>query len=246
MSEWPQNIPKSTEFPTISLITPTYNRRKFLPWLIRCIQEQTYPAERMEWLVYDDGTDTIQDLLEPHMKSMNIRYFSSDSKQNIGAKRNKLNSEARGEIIVVFDDDDYYPSMRVSHAVLKLKQSKAELAGSTRNHLFFTDDKSIWEVGPYGPNHGTFGTFAYYKTLVAKTSCDESVTFAEEVSFTKRYSFPLCQLDPMKTMLVMCHSNNTFNKHKLRSESSPVVKKIGVKLSAIIKNKEMRDFYSNA
>ena len=91
-----------------------------------------------------------------------------------------------------------------------------------------------------------FGTFAFANTLVAKTSCDESVTFAEEISFTKQYSIPLGQLDPMKTMLVMCHSENTFNKNTLRTNPSPLVRKTNVKVHTILKNKEMRDFYSNA
>jgi glycosyltransferase involved in cell wall biosynthesis len=244
--EWPDNLPKSSEFPTVSVVTPTYNRRKFLPWLLRSIKAQAYPAERIEWLVFDDGTDRIWDVLEPHAKAMNIRYFTSDQKCNIGVKRNRLHSEARGEIIVVMDDDDYYPPCRISHAVTRLKQVKGEFVGSSRNHLFFTDDKSIWEVGPYGPNHATFGTFAFAKSLVAKTSCDESVTFAEEVSFTKQYSIPLGQLDPMKTMLVMCHSENTFNKNTLRTNPSPLVRKTNIKVNTILKNKEMRDFYSNA
>lgn len=246
MAEWPKNIPISTEFPTVSVVTPTYNRRKFIPWCIRCLKAQTYPAERIEWLVFDDGTDPIADLLEPHMKSMNIRYFFSTEKLNIGAKRNRLHKEARGEIIVVVDDDDYYPPQRISHAVLKLKTSKVEIVGSSRNQLFFTDDKSIWEVGPYGAYHATFGTMAFTKRFVKSAECDESVTFAEEVSFTKRYTIPLAQLDPVKTMLVLCHSENTYNKDKLRTNFSPAVKKSSLKINSFIKNKEQRDFYSSA
>lgn len=200
----------------------------------------------MEWLVYDDGEDKIVDILTPHMKTMNIRYFSSDTKQTIGAKRNKLHEEARGDILVTMDDDDYYPPERVSHAVHRLKTSKVELCGSSRNHLFFTDDKSIWEVGPYAPNHATFGTMAFTKQYATKHLCDETVAFAEEIQFTGKYTSPLVQLDPMKTMLVMCHSQNTFNKNKLRNEPSPVVRKTQLKLQAFVKSKAQREFYSTA
>jgi len=246
MTEWPANLPPSTEQPSVSIVTPTYNRRKFIPWIIECIRSQTYPKERMEWLIFDDGTDKIRDLLEPVMKELNIRYFSADEKCNVGVKRNKLHSEARGEIIVVMDDDDYYSPQRVSHAVMKLVGSKINLVGSSRNILFFSDDKSIWEVGPYGKYHATFGTMAFRKSLTEMTTCDESVTFAEELSFTKRYSIPLNQLDPLKTMLVICHSENTFNKNKLRTEASPVVKKTNMKIQTLVKSKQQRDFYSNA
>ena len=246
MDDWPKNVQKSTEFPTVSIVTPTYNRRKFIPWLIFNIQSQTYTVERTEWLVYDDGTDPIRDLLEPHMKKMNIRYFYSAEKLNIGAKRNRLHKEARGEVIVVMDDDDFYPPQRVSHAIARLNVSKAEIVGSSRNHLFFSDDKTIWEVGPYGTYHATFGTMAYTKKYADNNPCDETVTFAEEVSFTKKYSAKLFQLDSLKTMLVICHSANTYNKNKLRTNFSPVVKKTNVKINSIIKNKEQRDFYSSA
>ena len=244
--EWPGNLPISTEFPFVSILTPTYNRRKFLPWLMECIRQQTYPKERMEWLVFDDGSDPILDLLQPHMKSMNIRYFSSEEKCNIGVKRNKLHAEARGEILVVMDDDDYYPPQRVAHAVKKLLVTKLDLVGSSRNQLFFSDDASIWEVGPYGKYHATFGTMAFRKKLVLQTKCDEFVTFAEEVSFTKKYTIPLAQLDPTKTMRVMCHRENTFNKNTLRNENSPVVRKTNLKLHTFVKSKEQREFYSNA
>jgi len=243
---WPAGLPTSGPRPSVSIVTPTYNRRKFIPWLIECIKAQTYPRAHMEWLVYDDGTDKILDLLTPHMKELNIRYFSSDTKLNVGVKRNFLNVEARGKIIVCMDDDDYYPPERVAHAVGTLQSKKVELVGSTKNQLYFTDDASIWEVGPYGPNHATFGTMAYTKALTLKTRCDETVAFAEEVSFTKNYTIPLAQLDPMKVMLVMCHSENTFNKGKLRDAESPVVRKTSLKLRTFIRKAEMREFYAHA
>ena len=245
-SEWPSSLPSSSEQPPVSIVTPTYNRRDFIPWAIECVRTQTYPKERIEWLIYDDGSDKIMDLLQPFVKELNIRYFSSDEKLTIGVKRNKLHEEAKGDIIVVMDDDDFYFPQRISHAVTKLLACKADLVGSTRNTLFFSDDKSIWEVGPYANNHATFGTMAFTKKLTLTTKCDENVTFAEEVGFTKQYSIPIAQLDPLKTMLVICHSKNTFNKNKLRQEMSPNVKKTKMKIQSFIKSKLQRDFYSNA
>ena len=231
--------------PQITLVTPTYNRRKFIPTLISCIQSQSYPKERMEWLVFDDGTDKIWDLLEPYATEMNIRYISSDVKVNIGEKRNRLHAEARGSIIVVMDDDDFYSSDRVSHAVRTLIGKKYEICGATRCYLYFADDASIWEIGPYNKNHATFGTMAYTKKYAISHLCDISKTYAEEVEFTKKYSEPLYQLDPVKVMVVICHSENTFSKNKLRDSSSPLIKKTGLKLRNFIKDMKIRDFYAS-
>lgn len=245
-SVWPRTLPKSGAHPPVSIITPTYNRRKFLPWLAECIKAQTYPRERMEWLVFDDGTDKVADVLAPFMKDLNIRYFSSDEKLNIGAKRNRLHREARGEILVAMDDDDYYPPERVSHAVMTLLSKKVEICGSSKNHLYFSDDGGIWEIGPYASYHATFGTMAFTKKYTESNACDETVTHAEEVEFTRRYSSPLAQLDPMKVMLVMCHSENTYSKHKLRTNPTPTMKKTGLKLRTWIRAAKQREFYASA
>ena len=246
MSTWPTGLPKSTTHPPVSILTPTYNRRKFLPWLIAHIRAQTYPRERMEWIVMDDGTDCIRDVIEPYMSELNILYLRSETKLNIGEKRNRLHAAARGSILVNMDDDDYYPPERVAHAVTTLLARKVELVGSTRNHLYFTDDGGIWEIGPYNANHATFGTMAYTKKYAVSHPCDTTVVYAEEISFTNNYKTPLAQLDPYKVMLVMCHSENTFSKNKLRESPSPMMRKTSLKLSGFIRKAEMRDFYSHA
>ena len=243
---WPSNLPKMPMYPPVSIVTPTYNRRRFLPWLMEHIRAQTYPQARMEWIVLDDGTDCVRDLLEPFAAEFNLVYIRCEEKLNIGEKRNRLHAAARGTILVNMDDDDYYAPERVSHAVQTLLGKKVELVGGTRNHLFFADDGSIWEAGPYSRNHATFGTMAYTKKYAKAHPCDPTVVFAEEVSFTENYKTPLAQLDPMKVMLVICHSENTFNKSKLRDTPSSAFRKTSLKLRAFMRKAEMRDFYSHA
>ena len=50
--------------PLVSVCTPTYNRRQFVPFLIKCFEAQTYPKELIEWIIIDDGTDPVKDLFE--------------------------------------------------------------------------------------------------------------------------------------------------------------------------------------
>jgi glycosyltransferase involved in cell wall biosynthesis len=196
----------------------------------------------MEWVILDDGTESAADIVAT-FKDIPIQYVRSETKVNVGAKRNKLHELARGKILVTMDDDDYYSPDRVSHAVMTIRSRKANLVGSTRNFLYFTDNQSIWETGPYAPNHATFGTMAYTKEYATAHPCDETVTHAEELSFTKKYSEPLQQLDPTKVMLVMCHTKNTFSKHSLRDSPSPVMKPTSFKLRTFVKNAKQREFY---
>lgn len=228
--------------PLVSILTPTYNRRAFIPNIIACVLHQTYPADRLEWVVLDDGTDPVWDLLEPYAQSgrINIRYIRHEEKLNIGAKRNRIHAAARGEILVNMDDDDYYPPERVAYAVTTLRSSRRQICGSTTLHLYFTDDASIWTVGPFGANHATFGTMAYTREYARTHRCDETVLHAEEVEFTRRYTEPLAQLDPMKVMLVMCHSNNTYDKRGLRTATNPTVRRTAFKLTQFIRDGAMR------
>ena len=51
------------ELPFVSICTPTFNRRPFIPFAIKCFMNQDYPKEKMEWIIIDDGTDKINDLV---------------------------------------------------------------------------------------------------------------------------------------------------------------------------------------
>ena len=245
---WPYNLTNTATQPSVSILTPTYNRRAFIPKLIEYIQEQTYPAERMEWVVFDDGTDPIEDLLAPHMAHMNIRYIRSAEKKNVGEKRNRLNQEARGEILVCMDDDDYYPPDRVAHVVHTLRcKPTHQICGSSLVYLYFTDDQSVWQAGPHAPNHATFGTMGYRKSYVqnGKHACNESVVHAEEIDFTNKYTESMIQLDPRKVMLVICHVANTVDKRNMRGNENPFFKKTGFKLKDFIRSAKHREFYTS-
>jgi glycosyltransferase involved in cell wall biosynthesis len=236
--------------PFVSVLTPTYNRRRFLPSIIACYKAQTYPKDRMEWVILDDGDDCVQDIFEEAAKTIpNLRYIRIDqpTKLLIGAKRNILNKEAKGDILVWMDDDDYYCPERVAHAVYKLQANpKIELAGSSELYMYYTDIQKIYRLGPYNRNHATNGTMAVRKSYAQTHKYDETVTHAEEKSFLEGYKNPMVQLDPYKVMLVMSHSQNTFDKKKLREEKNPLCIPTNHKLKDFIKSAELRHFFATA
>jgi glycosyltransferase involved in cell wall biosynthesis len=232
--------------PLVSIVTPTYNRRRFIPSLIKMVQQQTYPRDRLEWVIYDDGQEPIGDLLEAAKDYLpRLNYIFSDEKMTIGEKRNRLNKEAKGDILIAMDDDDFYFPERVSAAVTALQKSPSvDLAGSSKIFMFFTDTKEIYSVGPYFHNHATNGTMAWTKRYANTHTYDELVAFAEEKSFLDEYKNPLIQLDPMKVMLVISHSDNTFDKTTLRNKENPLIKKTSLSLKDFIKDKEIREFFA--
>ena len=234
--------------PFVSLVTPTYNRSRFIPSLIRSMEQQTYPKDRMEWIIFDDGQEPVGDLFESAKATFpNIRYIYSEEKLSLGEKRNRLNQEAKGEILVAIDDDDFYFPERVMTAVTALKsRPSVDLAGSSEVFMFFSDTKEIYKIGPYFNKHATNGTMAWRKRYALSRSYDETVAFAEEKSFLEGYKNDLVQLDPMKVMLVMSHSDNTFDKSTLRTKENTMIKKTTLQLKDFIKDPILREFYASA
>lgn len=199
--------------PFVSICTPTFNRRPFFEATIKCYLHQDYPRELMEWIIIDDGTDPIEDVVKD---VPGVKYFRYEEKMSLGKKRNLMHEKSSGDIIVYMDDDDYYPPQRVSHAVHMLKtHPKALCAGSSEVYLWFKHIQKMYQFGPYGPNHATAGTFAFRKELLEQTSYDDTAALAEEKHFLKDYTIPFVQLEPLKSILVFSHEHNTFDKRKL-------------------------------
>jgi glycosyltransferase involved in cell wall biosynthesis len=231
-----------SDLPTVSICTITFNRRPFIPALIKAINSQTYPQEKIEWIIIDDGTDKIGDLVK---NIPFVKYFSYDEKMTIGKKRNLSHEKSTGKILVYMDDDDFYPPERIEHAVDKLLKGKNLIAGSSEIYLYFKELDEMYKFGPYGPNHSTAATFAFKRELLKMTSYNEEAALAEEKHFLKDYTIGLTQLDPLKTILVFSHPQNTFDKKQLISEESKFVKKSNLKVNNFIKDNELREFYTN-
>ena len=199
--------------PLVSICTPTFNRRPFIPFIKKCIELQTYPKSRIEWIIIDDGTDPIGDLVTDIEY---VKYFYYPEKMLLGKKRNLMHKKCSGDIIVYMDDDDYYPKDRVSHAVETLLQNPDFLvAGSSEMHIYFDSRNTVYQCGPYKDYHATAATFAFRKELLLETSYNEDNALAEERHFLKNYTIPLKQLDTQKSIMVFSHKHNSLNKEKL-------------------------------
>ena len=230
--------------PFVSICTPTFNRRPFIPYMIKCFQSQDYPKDRMEWIIIDDGTDKIGELVKDIPQ---VKYFSYDTKMCLGEKRNIMHEKTRGDFIVYMDDDDFYPPDRVSHAIDTLKANPQALcAGSSEMYIYFKHIHKMYQFGPYGPNHATAATFAFRRELLKDHRYNNKASLAEEKAFLKDYTVPFVQLDPLKSILVFSHDHNTFDKRKLLENPHPqYVKESDKTIDMFIKEGDMRDFYTH-
>jgi len=201
------------ELPNVSICTPTYNRREFIKKLIKMVCCQDYPKECLQWVIVDDGEEQIEDLIHGIDFAL---YVKLPKKVALGEKRNIMHKYTSGSIIVYMDDDDYYPPTRVSHAVEILMSNKQILcAGCSKIYVYFSEKKKIYSFGPYHKNHATANTFAFRRELLDKTSYQDDAVMSEERHFLNDFNVSLLQLNPLKTILVISHETNTFDKRTI-------------------------------
>ena len=233
---------KHNDLPFVSVCTPTFNRRPFWEYTIKCFNHQDYPKDKMEWIIIDDGTDKIKDLV---CDISQVKYYSYDEKMPLGKKRNIMHAKSSGDILVYMDDDDYYPPERVSHAVnMLLTHPNALCAGASEIYIWFKHIQKMFQFGPYSPSHATAGTFAFKRELLKDHKYDDNAALAEEKAFLKNYSVPFVQLEPKKTILVFSHIHNTFDKKKLLETGENNYQKTSDRsVDEFIKDKDLKEFY---
>ena len=123
----------------VTVITPTHDRSQLLRRALKYFREQDY--KNIEWQILDDSSspaDWVNDITDG-----NIFYERVDKQMTLGEKRNYLVDKARGDIIVQFDDDDYYAPNYVSSMVSTLCERGADLINlrgwflyDVRSHFF--------------------------------------------------------------------------------------------------------------
>ncbi|MEL6382928.1 MAG: glycosyltransferase [Cyanobacteria bacterium J06626_18] len=97
--------------PFVSVIVPIYNGEADVPALSQTLFAQTYPAERVEYLLVDNGSqDQTSDLLKAAIAQANTQgqtatYLSETAIQSSYAARNRGIQAAKGEILVFTDAD---------------------------------------------------------------------------------------------------------------------------------------------
>ncbi|YAF97975.1 MAG: glycosyltransferase family 2 protein [Nodularia sp. CChRGM 3473] len=96
--------------PMVSVVVPIYNGEPDLPNLINCLLSQTYPKDRVEYLLVDNNSSdrTLTVLKTAAENSPIIHALSENQIQSSYAARNRGIRAAVGEI-VAFTDADCHP-----------------------------------------------------------------------------------------------------------------------------------------
>jgi len=232
--------------PDISILTPTYDRKSFLPKLVQCITQQNLGKMTLEWVLLDDSPQCLSDEEQVDLwgkYGIRVLYVHMETKLNIGNKRNILSELARGEVLINFDDDDLHHPDRCKHSVKKIAQTKIPLVGCSRCLISFESD--IYQITGYSSYHSTGGLMGFKREYALANKFGENITHAEEAEFTNKFRNPLSQLDGNKVILIICHDKNTFDKTKWMNSNKGGSKiiKTQLKTSNFTNNKILKKIF---
>lgn len=101
----PQRRPLD-EWPQVSIVIPTFNRRQLLMRTLDALEAQTYPHERMEVVVVDDASsDNTLEELQRRRPPWRIRALRNETNLLAAGARNRALVECAGEVVAFTDDD---------------------------------------------------------------------------------------------------------------------------------------------
>ena len=114
------DVTKST--PLVSCIMPTSNRPEFVELSLQYFNRQTYP--NLELIVVDDGSRSVRDIIPYKNRFRNVRLPRC---QVLGEKRNLAVQHARGDVVMHWDEDDWYGPDMVAHQVAPILADHADV-----------------------------------------------------------------------------------------------------------------------
>lgn len=167
--------------PLVSCIMPTRNRPGLVAQAYTYFQRQRYPNK--ELIVVADGA-SLRDILP---QSDCVRLVEVPDSRTIGEKRNISCAFARGDIIVQWDDDDWYGPGRLDLQVRPIIEGRADITGLTCDVLLDLATMCCWACN--APEHARLfgrihsGTLAFRARVWRELARYPKQSLAEDAAF---------------------------------------------------------------
>ncbi len=196
--------------PMVSCIMPTANRRRLVPNAIAGFLAQDYPDA--ELIILDDGEDSIADLAPDDSR---VRYLRSPRHRSLGGKRNAACEMAGGEIVLHWDDDDWYAPDRVRLQVESLLASGADVCGLDRVLFYDPRIPAAWEYSyPSGGAPWVYGATLCYRRDYWRSHAFQELTIGEDNVFASvARPGQLHALKDNRFFVALIHPRNTSVKN---------------------------------
>lgn len=155
--------------PAVSIITPTGRREALLRLQYRYLLRQT--IRDFEWHILDDGPAP-SDFFTT-LKDDRVNYEYSTRRTSIGAKRNRLVERATSELIVQFDDDDFYVPTYLETMIARLQT--ADIAKLSAFYIYSAPHRGFfyWDLTAPGGMHYEVSIAGVQATKIPLSAVEE-------------------------------------------------------------------------
>ena len=178
----PDIYKERTNWPKISIITPSYNQGQYIEETILSVLNQNYP--NLEYIIIDGGSiDNTVEIIKKYEGG--ITYWISEKDNGQAHAINKGFTKATGEILTWLNSDDYYCSnalYNMAHTFL-----------SEPNYAFYQGHVNIID------DNGNFKYTMYSKAFNNKNNFLDEVCMPQPASFFTRNCFE--QFGPLDEQL---------------------------------------------
>lgn len=249
----PERMSDGSEWPRISVVTPSFNQGQFIEETIRSVLLQGYP--NLEYIIIDGGsTDNTIEVIKKYER--HISYWVSEPDKGQSNALNKGFKRATGEWIGWQNSDDYYLPKALEHTIQEWKSIKRNIGviygnvlvvdkeGNFINFYPVSSSAKIDEMIPYAAlgNQSTFFCRQIFKDAVF---VDELLQHALDLEFffrlaSNNYKFHF-NPNVRGCVRMQPHSKTSTQDNVFAKEYFQVYKKIyfNSSLSADIRSKAM-------
>jgi len=208
--------------PYVSCIMLTANRPNFVPIAVENFLVSNY--RNAELIIVDDGKESVRPLIPDHHR---IKYFYEEPIGTIGKKRNYACERSSGEIIMHWDDDDWYAPNWMSKQIKFLESSGADICGLNKITFYSPLVQKFWSYANPDPEKPWVAgaTLAYYKSFWEKHPFKD-IQIGEDYDFVWNSGAKIFAHDFYDGYIATLHANNTTLKpfedprHKKKSASN--------------------------
>ena len=218
------------DYPNVSVLIPTYNRRKFMRLIAINLFNTLYPKNKLEVVILDDGDEPLF-INEVEVKSfsqtigISIKYIYDNSKHlTIGEKRNKLVKLAKYKICINMDDDDIYFPQYIPYSVKLLKDNKVGIVGSPDMLFVYPHyDFKMSYIICRAKRQIHEATFCYTKKHWKQMNGYIKNGIGEGAKMID-YNEKMClKSEVINCMCCIAHKNNTVDKEKFKDENTNAI-----------------------
>jgi glycosyltransferase involved in cell wall biosynthesis len=190
--------------PLVSIIIPTYNRKKTILRAIESVLNQTY--KNWELIIVDDGSrDNTKEVIKNSLKNKKIRYYKT---KNLGVcnARNYGAIKSKGEYIAFLDSDDEFEINKLKHQLGKMVDKNIDFSLSNRyeilegNKVAKQSFKKSFLISPNSVISNSIPLSA--SLMVLKKKIMKKTTFDKGLPTSNDFDFILRNLNKIKILFI--------------------------------------------